>query len=254
VTSNILRWKGGFAGDMVMYLMHLSGYKIANVKFCDRISESGKVILDFSHVKSRLSEIDRMALDTHYRDLINHDQLVKEIASLDDVWIKSHYYTDSFDAITTDIVVDAASLPFVISANVYKTNTMSTQAFHPLAKHISDPDVRLKLALYNVGIDALRTTTTSVSKIYVSDLLQGWQTLCDRLDQARIRIGPQAQNFYQHWYERNQQYFASIQYIDMIGKENYDHDHKDLTIAERYALMVLKGQRFQLLHSEKETA
>jgi hypothetical protein len=40
----------------------------------------------------------------------------------------------------------------------------------------------------------------------------------------------------------------------MIGKENYDHDHKDLTIAERYALMVLKGQRFQLLHSEKETA
>jgi len=252
--ARILRWKGGYAGDMIMYLMYLSGYKIANVNFQDQISQSGRVIADFSHVNGPLSEIDRISLDQCYRDSVDHDRLVKEIRSLDDVWIKSHYYTDSFDDITTDITVDAASLPFVMSANVYKTDTLKTQTFHPLADRIKDADVKIKLVLYSVGVDSLNTTSAAVSKICVSDLLQGWQTLCAKLDLVDIHLSPKGENFYQDWYKNNQKYFAGAKYRELINKKNHCHDHKDLSIVERYALMILHGQKFQILQDQKETA
>jgi len=250
--ARILRWKGGYAGDMIMYLMQLSGYKIANVNFRDRISQSGRVVVDFGHVHGPLSELDRISLDQSYRDSVDHKQLVKEIKSLSDVWVKSHYYNDSFDNITTDITVDAASLPFVMSANVYKTDTLKTQTFHPLADRIKDSDVKIKLALYNVGIDSLSTTSTSVSKICVSDLLQGWQTLCDKLNLVDIHLAPVGQDFYNAWYENNQKYFAGAKYLGLINDKNYCHDHKDLSVSEKYALMVLGGQKFQILQDQKE--
>lgn len=247
MTTRILRWKGGYAGDMVMYLMHLSGYKIGNVNFCDQILESGRLVVNFDHVDKDLSELDRMALDSDYIDSINHAQLIKEIKSLNDSWIKSHYYNNSFDDITTDITVDPISLPFVMYANVYKTDTLKAQIFHPLVKHIKHADVKIKLALYNVGVDSLSTKSTAISKICVSDLLQGWQTLCKKLEIIDIRLSSKGQNFYENWYSKNQKYFSGTRYLELIRNKDYNYTHKDLSIVERYALMVLNGQKFQIL-------
>lgn len=254
MTVRILRWKGGYAGDMVMCLMHLSGYKIVNVNFLNKISQFGRVIVDSSNVCGALSEIDRISLAKHFRDSLDDDRLAKEIRSLDGGWIKSHYYNNSFDDITTDIGVDPVSLPFVMSANVYKTDTLQTQIFCPIADRVKDADVRIKLALYNVGIDSFNTTSNAVSKISVSDLLQGWNTLCTKLDLVDIHIDPQARHFYQNWLTKNKKYFAGSHFLEAVKNPGYDPDHNDLSLAERYALLVLKGQKFQLFLDHKEIA
>lgn len=254
MTVRILRWKGGYAGDMVMCLMHLSGYKIVNVNFLDKISQSGRVMVDLLDVCGDLSDIDRISLDQHYRDSVHDDQLSKKISSLDSGWIKSHYYNNAFDDITTDITVDPVSLPFVISANVYKTDTLQTQIFCPIADRVTDADIRIKLALYNVGMDSFKTTSNTVSKITVSDLLQGWETLCTKLALVDIHIDPQARYFYQDWVKKNQKYFAGSHYQEAIKNPDYDTDHNNLSLAERYALLVLKGGKFQLFLEHKEIA
>jgi hypothetical protein len=172
---------------------------------------------------------------------------MKEIKSLNNSWIKSHYYNNSFDDITTDITVDAVSLPFVMYANVYKTNTLKAQMFHPLVKRIKHADVKIKLALYNVGVDSLSTKSTAISKICVSDLLQGWQTLCKKLEIVDIRLSSKGQHFYENWYSKNQKYFSGTRYLELIRSKDYNYTLKDLRIVERYALMVLNGQKFQIL-------
>lgn len=245
--ARILRWKGGYAGDMLLYVMHLSGHRIINVVFRNNISDTGRVEIDFAHTSGDLTAIDRLALN-HCRGTIDHDTLKKEIESLDgDVWIKSHYFCDEFDDITTDITVDAASLPFVMAANVYKTETVTTHDFHRLAGRVKDPDLRAKLALYNVGQDSLNTVTSSESKISISDLIQGWPTLCSRSRCLGIQLDAQAEDFYHHWYDKNKKYFASPSYLDLCHRTETALDHHDLNIIERYALMVLRGQRFRIL-------
>lgn len=251
-SARILRWKGGYAGDMVMYLMHLSGYKIANVNFLDEISESGRVLIDFDKRSADLSNLDRIARDSHHIDSVDHDRLVHEIEALGSVWIKSHYYHDCFDHITTDITVDTASLPFVMSANVYKTHTLKTQLFHPLADRIKDNDVKLMLALYHVAKDTVDTTSVAISKISVSDMLQGWETLCAKLDLVDIHLDAQAEPFYQTWYHTNQKYFAGARYMESVKNKDYNHNQPGLSMSERYALMVLQGEKFQILQHPEE--
>lgn len=246
-----MRWQGGYAGDMIMYMMHLSGYDIINVKFLDQIYQTGRVAVDFSHTSGALSEVDRMALDQSYRDSIDHEKLTQEILALNDSWIKSHYYNKDFDHMTTDIVVDSLSLPFVMAANVCKTQTLNTQRFHPVARYINDADLRFKLALHSVGYNSINTTTSSISQIAVSDIISGWDKIQNQLTDIGLRIDNRCQQFYEKWAKDNQTYFPSTQYVDMIKQKNYNWNCVDLPIHERYALLILSQEKFKILNDEK---
>lgn len=248
MTARILRWKGGYGGDMIMYLMHLSGYKIANVIFRDAMDCQGRVTVDFSHVNQALTEIQKIALDRPFRDTIDEDRLIQEITAVDGMWIKSHHYTSLFDSITTDLVVDAKSLPFAIAANIIKTNTMTTKDFHPLAQRVQDPDIKIKLAFYNVGVDMLATLPLTKNQITVSDIISGWHTLEPRLQSLGLQMNRSAQLFYQQWSTNNRQYFASETYAHMVHAHDYDYTQRNLSLSERYALLILSGERFCILH------
>jgi len=243
----ILRWKGGYAGDMIMYMMHLSGYKIANVRFLDQVSGDGRVSIDFDHTSGPLTEIQRIALEQRFREHMDQDRLCQQIRSCDDVWIKSHYYTNKFDDITTDILADAQSLPFVISANIHKTDTMKYLRFHPLTSRLRDPEIKIKLAFYNVGKDSMDAEITSACSVNVSAIISGWNRLIESLTDVGVYIDHSCQEFYEHWVENNRQYFPSAIYIDMVNKHDYDWKRLDIAAVERYALLVLSQEKFKIL-------
>lgn len=249
--ARILRWKGGYAGDMIMYMLHLSGHKIANVSFLDQLSVNGRVSVEFSHTTGALTEIQRIALEQRFRDCIDQDKLCQEIASLNDVWIKSHHYTDQFNDITTDILADAQSLSFVMLANIHKTDTMKYLRFHPLASGIQDPEIKVKLAFYNVGKDSMDTQVKSARHISVSDIISGWDPLMQSLRDVDIHISASCLEFYQHWIEHNRQFFPSPNYVSMIKNLDYDWKRSDITTVERYALLVLSQEKFKVLHDEQ---
>jgi len=235
-----------------MYMMYLSGCTMGNVKFLDQMSAEGRIELDFSHTAGALSETQKIALEQRFRDHINHDLLGLEITSLDDVWIKSHHYTNQFDAITTDILVDSQSLPFVMSANVAKTDTIKYQRFHPLAARLQDSEIKIKLAWYNVGKDCLDTQVSSARHITVSDVISGWDQLRQHLLGVDIPVDPSCLTFYQHWIENNRRYFPSTDYVDMVKNHDYDWKRSNMSTVERYALLVLSQGKFRILHDEKQ--
>ena len=243
----IMRWKGGYAGDMIMRMMQLSGHRIANVRYLGEISDAGRVIVDFSHTSGPLSQIQRIALAQRFRDHVDLDQLTQEITSAGNVWIKSHDYNQRFDDITTDIMVDAASLPFMLYANISKTETLMDQKFHALARKVQDPVLHMNLAFYNVGRDSIDTVVSSSCQITVSHIIAGWDALTHCLDQIDIAIDPSCRQFYNGWQEKNRRYFPSDVYRHMIESADYDWHRSDLPLAERYALLVLSGERFRNL-------
>jgi hypothetical protein len=247
MTLNILRWQGGSGGDMLLKLISSSAVVQTNAKFQSGLSAHGKILLDQLH---QPSQINYIAMDFNCRASIDPKLLKQEldqIISSDQIWwVKSHYYEQNFytDCIV-DIVVDHELLPFAVTANINKTTTMQSD-FNPLVAKITDPYVRYQYSIYSLAKDFVYPYNTK-RIIQLKQLLSGWDQLKNALDSLNISLDEKLKSFYQDWLTLNTMYMPTPAYQHLVKTQDYNMDHPDLTLVEKYCLLVLAGRKFQML-------
>jgi hypothetical protein len=245
MTVSILRWKGGSGGDMLLYIKSLSHPgSVVNAVY-RQVEDTGKTIIDYSNVNfSDPREIEKIALSSPWIEQISQDKLSRELTQYDqqpaNVWLKSHYYnTDLFNNYTLDLVVDPVSLPFVILSNVTKTDTL-TRNFHNLIDLIKDDSVRLKYIMYMVGRDCVYNfTNLSAQQIPVSSLLVDLDTFVEAIGKTNLDLDLNLSYVYQYWLDHNLQRLPSPRYCDKVLSQDFDFMNTDLSLVERYSLLVL---------------
>lgn len=255
MSLNILRWKGGFGGDIVLQLLTNSSTIQTNVKFRSSISPQGRIELDFSHLDlDNLQQIDRIALMQTYLSEVDAKLLKQEfdnlIVSNQSWWIKSHYYEQDFyhDQII-DIVIDRWLLPFAVAANINKTETLNTD-FNPLVSKITDPFVQYQYSIYSLAKDFVRSYDTN-RVLQLKQILAGWNELKQAMRQFDVDIDDKFKNLYDNWLEINKEYFPTAVYQQCLQTNNYDIDQPGLTLIEKYCLLVLLDCKFKALEKNE---
>lgn len=249
---SILRWKGGSGGDFVLYAKSLSNPgSVINVRYLD-VDATGRTAPDFSKIDFLcLRNIDKIAL-REWIHSVDVRQLLAEVNSYEtqpaDLWIKSHYYDDyTLKDRTIDIVADAKSLPFVVASNLAKTRTLQ-QNFNFLVGKIPDATTKLHYVTYCVAKDSFMQNHPSTDRqIFVSELLSNLNTWQRAVSLVGITIDQRVAAAYHHWLGLNQQYMLSSAYLSRIKQQDYDWQDTQLTIIEKYCLMMLGGYKFQNL-------
>jgi len=250
MSVRILRWKGGAGGDMILYLKSLSmPGSVLNVSFTP-MDKNGKTGLDFSKVNLLApTELEKITLLPTWLDQVNleklSDEILKHQSDVNTVWLKSHYYkTDQFNNITIDIVVDEYSLPFLIAANVSKTNTTKLD-FNPLISKIANNQQKFNYSMYCVAVDCMyNQQNVSKHTIPLSDLLVNVDTFDAVVTQHNIGIDSTFYNIYNDWLCSNLRYMPSLQYRKKVLDKDYNFEDPGLTLAEKYSLLVLAKKKF----------
>jgi len=252
MSLTILRWKGGYAGDMTLRLI-MDSYPTAktNVKFKE-INEVGSIPMDISHLSTTAAtELDMIGLDLNDYPQFDEKKLEKELDQLvadTDVWyIKNHCYgVEKFNKYTIDIIADELSLPFVAVACLKKCNPQAVDS--KLLKIITDQSVAEKYAMYNIIKDTQIKHDISDRQILVSSIIFNFDIFKQSLAQHGIVLTDSSENFYQQWHLLNKDYLPSQKYIEYINTKNYNFDDLTLTFYERYSLLVLANKKFIVLN------
>lgn len=246
---NILRWKGGSGGDILLKLISLSCPDICtNVKFQDGLTDQSAAVLDFLHLDT--SKQTNLITKLEYLDNVDPVLLTQEVQEMvtgsKTWWLKSHYYAhDVCDQHTIDLIVDLPSLPFAVSANINKTKTLAVD-FNPLIKKITDPHIRRQYSIFSVAKDFVAFGTKNQT-ITVNQLLNGWDNIKRTIEQFDVYFDERLKLIYETWLTNNQQYLPSPTYKYCVQTQNYDVEHPALSLVEKYCLLTLSGNKFQLL-------
>jgi hypothetical protein len=255
MTLNILRWRGGSGGDMLLNLISNSSDVLTNTKFQSGLSTQGGTILDFSHVNlDHLRQIDRIALGSKYRSTVDMELLKQEldkiIVSEQTWWLKSHCYEQKiYTDHIIDIVVSEDLLPFAVEANINKTPTLRID-FDPIVSKITNPSVRYQYSVYSVAKDFISPHNTNRT-IQLKQILSGWDQLTHTLKLLNIELNSTLIHLYQDWLTRNIKYVPTSTYQLLAQAQDYDINNHNLTLIERYCLLALSGRKFQLLDKNK---
>jgi hypothetical protein len=255
MSLKILRWKGGFGGDIILRLAADSSTVHTNVKFKSSMSDQGRIQLDFSHLNlDNLQQIDRIALTQFYNSSIDPELLKQEfdhlIASDQSWWIKSHYYQqDFYKEQIVDIVIDNWLLPFAVAANINKTETLSTE-FNPLVSKITDPFVQYQYSIYSIAKDFVCPYNTN-HVLQLKQILSGWYELKHAMRQFNVDLDDRSRSIYENWLEINKEYFPTASYQQCLQTNNYNTDQSGLTLIEKYCLLVLSDCKFKLLEKNE---
>jgi hypothetical protein len=247
--GNILRWKGGAGGDILLKLISLSQANIrTNVKFQDGLTDQGAAVLDFSQLDiskqtdlitklEHLDEVDPVLLTQQVRDLFAGEQTW---------WLKSHYYAHNVcDQNTIDLVADLPSLPFAVAANINKTKTLAVD-FNHLVGNIRDPDLRRHYSIFSVAKDFVAFSTKNRT-ITVDQLLSGWASVKHAIKQFEVELDENLKITYETWLSNNQEYRPSATYKYCVQSQHYDIDHPKLNLVEKYCLLAISGSKFKKL-------
>jgi len=257
MSLNILRWKGGFGGDLVMKLILDSSTAHTNVKFqsSPAFSDQGGVLLDFSHDDfANAKQINFISFHADHQTGFDPILLKHELDTLVDSdqiwWLKSHYYDQDFytDCII-DIVVDHALLPFVVTANIKKT-TAAKSTVTSLVSKIADPHVQHQYMIYHVA-KYLTVPCKTDRTIQLKQILSGWPLLKQTLQSFGVTLNDQLMPLYQQWLAHNTKYIPTTVYQYLAQNKDYDVDHPKLTLVERYCLLVLSGRKFHLFEYQE---
>lgn len=251
MTVTILRWKGGYGGDTLLNLIMRSNPGAqCNVVFSS-FTDTGAQNIDYSQIiREQLTNVEKLA-HVFPGVVVNLDQVYQEVDQIIDSkeqwFIKSHNYnTPKYNHITVDLVADAVSLPFIVAANISKTETLNFN-YNKVSHIIKDPEIAKKHAMYNVAVDSLVKEEFSTRTIPVSQVLIDWTTLKEKFAKQDIILDDSVKNIYETWLTLNQQYLPSKEYIQAVNEFNYDYSNTKMSLPERYSLMALGGTKFKIL-------
>lgn len=251
MSLKIVRWRGCHRGDMLLQVVTHSNPDIkTNVKFRATLEYVQGTTVDFSDIDyDSLKNYERICLPYNTMKQLDPDELQNELEQLDSdqkTWcIKSHYYNSSqWDSCTVDLTVDCEYLPLVVNGNIETGETLNCD-YNPLIAKINDPAVLKKYSLYNVAKDCMAEPTASPLSIQV--FVNGWQTFRNSIETLGVQVVDSSEKIYQSWLDQNKKYFPSTTYRNMILEQNYDFNCPELTMTERYCMLVLSGKKFQVL-------
>ena len=256
MSVRILRWKGGFGGDTVLRFILKSNPRFKTNVIYDSsnpVTSNGGTKPNLSHINyENLSCIDKIALDWSVVRTVDPEEFKNSINelnnSIDDYFLKSHYYlSDFFNDMTIDIVADHEALPFCLNAMLNKTKILEWNV-NDTIKLIKDPLIRKQYVLYSMAQDYLQNSNLSANLLAVSDILLSWEHLSASLRKFNIVIDSNLQDTYNYWISKNTGYFPSRRYKDYVKNKNYYFDDESLTIAERYSLLALAKEKFKILN------
>lgn len=246
--KSIIRFKGGCGGDTIIKLI-LDSYPgiESNVEFV-ALTDSAR-----SEVANKGSAINIGLMTNEDVSNILNDSLIAELDQLilaeKHFVIKSHYYGDlkSHNKYILDIVADKHSLPFVVSANIAKTDTIAKANFNAVTKKINDADLLFKYTSFCIAKDSLSNDTPKKNNVVeVSAILSGWDSLQDSLKAFDIHLAPNTRSYYEAWLQKNVQYLPSEKYRNYINESNYNFYDTNLSETEQYCLLALSGNKFKI--------
>ena len=247
--GNILRWKGGAGGDILLKLISLSQSNIrTNVKFQQGLTDQGAAVLDFSQLD--ISKQTDLMTKLEHLDEVDPVLLTQQVQALfageQTWWLKSHYYAHNVcDQNTIDLVADLPSLPFAVAANINKTKTLAVD-FNHLVGNIRDLDLRLHYSIFSVAKDFVAFGTKNQT-ITVGQLLSGWPSVKHAIKQFEVELDENLKIIYETWLSSNQEYQPSATYKYCVQSQHYDIDHPKLNLVEKYCLLAISGSKFKKL-------
>lgn len=245
----LLRWKSGAGGDTVLKLLLDSNKDFYSQNRYTNLVQ-GKTVIDQDYVNNfQYSEVAKMSLAD---DNINYSLLRHQLELLNNdrkIWLlKTHLYVE-YNFNTIDIVLDKKTLPFAVKASLKKNSRQNKllNNYHLLTKKIKDPELLYKFDCYNFAYDRANINIVSDKKITVENLLKGWHAFVLALEQFDLFISDKSKDYYEHWLSDNKQFFPSQTYVQMIENNDYNFRRNDLSIEERYCLLVLSNNKFEIL-------
>jgi hypothetical protein len=252
MTVNILRWPGGCGGDMLLHLVLQSVPESnTNTQYVGTIHANGANKIDFSKMnKNNLSMIDRIALRPAYIQTVDAVLLEQELNMLTGTWwLKSHYYgKKNYGHLLIDIMPTAEVLPFVVAANINKTETLQTD-FNQLVAKIHNPELRKHYTIYSLAKHYI-SLSGSANQILCSSLIEGWATIKSTMQRFNININDHLYPFYKDWLTANTQYFPGEDYKNLISSKNYDITYPNLNLIEKYCILAISGSKFKQLSKQ----
>jgi len=250
----ILRWKSGYAGDTILKLILDSDPTLNSQVRYVGLNDS-KTVIDNEFVSNfPFTEITKMSLTEIDIDLERLNVQLQELYQLDTQksWIlKTHIYNNKFDCFLDliDITITVDTLPFVIKASLEKNSREKKLLpnYHQLCVKIKNPEILYKFDCYNFIKDRIQPRTLSNKQICLNDFLKGWDYFVYSVRQVGLNVSDNGKEYYTNWIDQNKKFLPTNTYLTMVSKQDYDYTNPDLTIEERYCLLVLSGSSFKIL-------
>lgn len=244
MTVNILRWQGGFAGDIVLKLLLDSNptYK-SNTIYGDVDTTNGQTTVSQQFYDKEYDKLTKILFEVDYKKVLLELQELEQ--SKDCYIIKSHKFDFDYPN-TIDIVVDKNLLPFVVRANTEKTPTLSVD-YNLLVSRISDSEIKKKYSYYNLAITFLKQPKNT-QKLNFNSIYSSWQNLETALNDIGYKLDQKFKSVHDTWLTHNQKYYPSQTYLDYVDQKDYNYNDTTLNFIERYCLLALSGKKFIILN------
>jgi hypothetical protein len=247
----LLRWQSGMAGDTVLKLILDSDQNLQSQTRYVGLQHA-RTLMDFDYCQNfKYQQISQMSLVNWYA--VDRLQLFDQLRQLeqDNVtvqWIlKTHCYFN-FEYPVIDIVSGPALMPFVVKAGLAKNSRETSQPnYHTLISKIKDPEILYKFDCFNYAQDLCKKKKISDYQIDLQNILGGWNSFITALHHVGLEISIKCQVYYTAWLEQNKQFMPSKVFTQLIENQQFDYNHTELTLEEKYCMLSLSGHKFKVL-------
>ena len=83
--------------------------------------------------------------------------------------------------------------------------------------------------------------------LLLEHILSGWEQLAKLLLTLDLQLNNSCKEYYQAWLSANQMYLPSNVFKVMLQAKNWNYNHPDLSIEEKYCFLVLSNKEFSIL-------
>lgn len=257
----ILRWLGGSGGDTLLYILNEQNNIFTNVSFPNKtltIKDSTLTKASINKEYSTFNDPFNRNADPFINDLKNLAKKTKSFI------IKQHFADNDIDrkvgylADIINIGFDYQFLPFVVRANLQKTETLKNRN-HPEKTYLDEtlkkitgkltPGQTDALTIWNLVIHnkvTLEKFALSVSPLRLNDFFHDSKRIEKFFKSKGFSLNLDTE-YFSIWKKRNSNLLPSIEYQNYLNNNNFNYKDKELNIVERYVLLALSGKKFQFL-------
>ena len=252
MSIKLLRWFSGSGGDTILKILLESNPNLSSqTRYIGLSNSTTEVDVDYTN-SFEYNQIAKMSLkDAQSTDIpLLMEQLHQlEQTDLSKQWLlKTHCYC-AFSQEVIDIVSGESFLPFVIKAGLAKNTRQSGKMieYTPMSSKIVDPEVLYKFDCYNMITMALSVKNISALQLHLNSVFDSWSEFEQSLLNVNLHISQTCRQYYEQWIDSNKQFLPGHNYVSMVTNQDYNYNCKDLSIEERYCLLVLAGEKFRIL-------
>jgi hypothetical protein len=261
MTVQLLRWPSGSGGDTVLKILLDSNSELqSNIKFKE-LTESGRTTTEFTELITQYPELANLSgrmSDYEDKETLNRitETLKKLSAEKTDYIFRCHGFIPEFEKFDIiDIKPTKTYFSFIIQSHMAKRMFRSeNDGVNNLHIHLRHNDKYQQESLdyetYCVAVQHLKNIEQARSPncLLVDTLLSNWINLKYKLSDLGFTVRDQCKPYYTSWLDQNTNYISSPKYRYYIGTQDYNYHDTSLNRIERYCLLALTGDHFQILN------